>query len=121
MATGGDQVLGKKNEAKTLYKRVHYQCCFCEGKKVKRNAEYYCESCNVYYCQKCVTIHDVVPSMSKHVILDKSHFESDSGVRRLPSIPTERCADHPTKVVDMFCESHKEVGCETCMVTKHEG
>lgn len=121
MATGDGQVLGKKNTAiSSSDEYIDYRCCVCERKKVNRDAEHYCVSCQDYYCQKCVRIHDDVPSLSEHVILGKSHFKSISGVRRLPSIPTERCLDHPTKIVDIYCETHKEVGCGTCMATKHD-
>lgn len=121
MATGGGQVPGKKNTVKfTSEEYIDYHCCVCERKNIQRGAEKYCLSCEDYYCQKCVKIHEDVPSMSEHVFLGKSQFKSICSEHHSPSVPTEKCADHPGVIVDMFCETHKEAGCKTCMREKHD-
>lgn len=121
MATDNGQVPGKKRIVKsTELQHIDHHCCVCERKKAKRIAEHYCVSCQDFYCKKCVKIHVDVPSLSTHVILDKSSFKNVSRVRQLPSIPTERCVDHSSKIINMYCETHKEVGCGTCMEEKHD-
>lgn len=118
MAACGGQVPGKKTTAKiNSEEHTDYHCCVCEKKNIKRNAEHYCVSCHNYYCEICVKIHDDVPSLSQHVIFDKSNFQRGDQLR---SVPNERCADHPKTIVDMYCKTHKEAGCGTCMSTKHD-
>ncbi|WAQ95024.1 TRIM3-like protein [Mya arenaria] len=34
---------------------------------------------------------------------------------------SDRCRLHPTKMVEFFCENHVEIGCATCLITRHKG
>lgn len=93
-------------------------CCVCYRKDIRREASNYCVTCEEYYCKTCVNIHDDVPVLSNHAILQGRDFKGQGG-GKLPSIPTERCPDHGTKLIDMYCETHSEVGCTLCMEQKH--
>jgi hypothetical protein len=52
-------------------------------------------------------------------LLDKASFKSAGSTNELPAIPTERCAVHETKIIDMYCQKHDDVGCTTCMTLDH--
>lgn len=93
-------------------------CISCARKDKNIEADKYCIDCQDYYCCKCVKVHEVVPLLSDHVILDKDEFTS-STISTLPKSPTEQCGRHKHKHVDMYCESHDVVGCSTCMVVDH--
>lgn len=121
MATecGGD-VPGRKGVLSTdSVDQVDLHCGVCTKKKKRTEAVKYCVTCEDYYCEKCLDIHDLIPTSSAHVTVGKSDFSGVGKGAKLPPIPTERCGDHPAKIVDMICETHKQVGCATCMATQH--
>lgn len=94
-------------------------CSICALENRKTDAEKYCLQCQDYFCQKCVTIHDKLAILSGHVIIGRSDFGDLECRLKLPSIPTERCLKHTTKLMDMYCDTHDKVGCGTCMVLEH--
>ena len=120
MATRGD-VPGKKGDKERhSVDCVDYLCLICAEKNVNKEAVKYCVSCEGYYCEECVKLHDIIPTLAKHVIVGKSDFKGGCNGDKLPSVPTERCELHKLKIVDMMCKTHDQVGCATCMATKHK-
>ncbi|XP_053390769.1 uncharacterized protein LOC128553621 [Mercenaria mercenaria] len=61
----------------------------------------------------------MIPGLKGHTLLDNSNYKSSSLHAGLPAVPTERCSIHETKIVDMYCGNHDEVGCTTCMALSH--
>ncbi|XP_053381075.1 uncharacterized protein LOC123561306 [Mercenaria mercenaria] len=100
-------------------------CTMCEQKVRNREAEKYCVECGDYYCLSCAQVHDEVPSLKRHKILDKGKFPSRSITARSrsgktqPMAPTERCDRHSHHYIDMYCQNHDDVGCDTCMAVDH--
>lgn len=118
MANDGD-VAGRKVENDSLGE-FDFSCCACVKKNLKTEADKYCSNCLNYFCNECVKLHDMWPALSKHVILDKSEIGQFQNSTKLLQIPTQRCADHRTKIVDMYCKTHDQVGCTTCMALYHD-
>jgi hypothetical protein len=79
----------------------------------------YCVECQGYCCQSCVDTHSRFPGLKVHTLLDQSNDTVQGTLITLPTMPTERCATHTIKLVDMYCKDHDEVGCSTCMTLKH--
>jgi hypothetical protein len=98
---------------------VNIKCCVCLEEKRTREAEKYCCECKDYYCSSCVEIHQKVPSMKGHKILQKSDFKTLAHDGSLPSFPTRRCFLHIAEVVNMYCEDHDEVACASCIALSH--
>lgn len=124
MATGGGEISGRKagRHDQDSVDELDYLCCVCSKKHIRRQATKYCVNCQDYYCGECVQVHDVVPSLSEHVVVGESDFSRRASAGfKLPSVPTERCNEHTTKLIDMYCKNHDEVGCATCMTLKHDG
>lgn len=119
METGGAVGGRKESLEKHSDDQVDFLCCVCTKKNKRTEAVKYCVTCEDYYCNECVQLHEVVPALSGHVLVGKSDFRGKGTRKELPSVPTERCADHPAKIVDMYCETHDHVGCTSCMATKH--
>ncbi|XP_060591332.1 endophilin-A1-like [Ruditapes philippinarum] len=99
-------------------------CRICKRKGNNSEAEKYCLECQDYFCLKCVKVHEDVPSIMDHNILDKSQFPSDSakivGSRKtLSDKSIERCDKHSHNGIDMYCQIHDQVGCGTCMTLAH--
>ena len=34
---------------------------------------------------------------------------------------SECCRVHPSKLIEVFCDTHTEIGCSTCLLTRHKG
>jgi tripartite motif-containing protein 24 len=98
--------------------RIDKICIMCQQKDNNSEAEKFCIDCQDYYCLKCVKVHEKVPYLSDHEILDKDQFLS-SWSAYIPMAPTEQCGIHKHKHVDMYCENHDVVGCSTCMTLDH--
>jgi hypothetical protein len=90
----------------------------CKHKGRNKEADIYCTDCHDYYCSECVKFHEDIPALSGHNILDKSQVQQETRVG-LPVAPTEKFERHRFKPVDMYCQSHDDVGCSTCMVVDH--
>ncbi|XP_053390770.1 uncharacterized protein LOC128553622 [Mercenaria mercenaria] len=61
----------------------------------------------------------MIPGLKSHTLLDNSKYKSRGLPAGLPAVPTERCSTHETKILDMYCGNHDEVGCTTCMALNH--
>ncbi|XP_053390123.1 uncharacterized protein LOC128553041 [Mercenaria mercenaria] len=100
-------------------------CTMCKRKGRNSEAQKYCVECQDYYCLICVNVHEDVPSLSGHKILDKRQFPSGSvktrpgSSKHLPVAPTERCDRHVHNYIDMYCQNHNDVACGTCMAIDH--
>ncbi|XP_053376197.1 E3 ubiquitin-protein ligase TRIM71-like [Mercenaria mercenaria] len=115
-----EQVDGKKEtDNKNTTTVTEERCSVCTQKNRSNCAEKYCIECNDYYCNVCVTLHEEIPALSNHQLIEKKDFTSESGRLQLPSIPTERYRAHRTNTVDMYCIDHDTVGCHTCLSLGH--
>ncbi|XP_060587036.1 uncharacterized protein LOC132742315 [Ruditapes philippinarum] len=93
-------------------------CSMCKNKGTNTEGEKFCVDCHDYFCRNCVQVHNVVPVLVGHKVLDKSQVKSGTSIG-LPRAPTERCDRHSHKHIDMYCQNHDKVGCSTCMAVDH--
>ncbi|XP_060575747.1 uncharacterized protein LOC132733166 [Ruditapes philippinarum] len=99
-------------------KGIDIKCSACKQQNKSTGADKYCVDCQDYYCSECLKLHETLPALKKHKLLDTN----DDTIGQLLMIPTEKCERHHyTTTVDMFCQNHDEVGCTKCMVTDHSG
>lgn len=119
MAEGGEVPGSKAQPESNSNDECMLPCCVCIKNNIKTEADKYCTICLNYYCQKCVKLHDVVPALTGHAIVSKGEASQKIFGANVPSIPTKRCDEHDAKIVDMFCKTHGEVGCTTCITIKH--
>lgn len=96
-----------------------FSCSPCAETGRIRQAVKYCVQCQDYYCQACTDNHASFPALRRHTLLDKTYSVSSGRQTVLPSVPTERCKVHQTKIIDMYCPTHDDVGCTTCMALEH--
>ena len=94
-------------------------CSICAIENRRTDADRYCIQCQDYFCQLCVNIHEKLAILSGHEIIGKAELGAMGSAIKLPSIPTERCPRHKTKLLELYCETHDVVGCGTCMVLEH--
>ncbi|XP_060588069.1 uncharacterized protein LOC132743214 [Ruditapes philippinarum] len=93
-------------------------CSMCKNKGKNTEGEKFCVDCNDYFCRTCVQVHNEVPILVGHKVLDKSQLKSGTS-KGLPKVPAERCDRHSHKHIDMYCQNHDKVGCSTCMAVDH--
>ncbi|XP_060566010.1 uncharacterized protein LOC132725042 [Ruditapes philippinarum] len=91
-------------------------CSMCKNKGKNTEGEKFCVDCHDYFCITCVQVHNEVPVLVGHKVLDKSQIKTSKG---LPRASTERCDRHSHKHIDMYCQDHDNVGCSTCMAVDH--
>ncbi|XP_053398370.1 transcription intermediary factor 1-alpha-like [Mercenaria mercenaria] len=111
MASGGSEY--------TSDEIFNFKCSSCLANNRNREAAKYCVECQGYCCQSCADMIHMMPALKGHTLLDNSNYKSSSFHAGLPAVPTERCSSHETKIVDIYCGNHDEVGCTTCMALNH--
>ncbi|XP_060606538.1 uncharacterized protein LOC132758853 isoform X3 [Ruditapes philippinarum] len=93
-------------------------CSMCKNRGINTEGENFCIDCHDYFCINCVKVHNQVPVLASHKVLDKSQVKLGTS-KALPRAPAERCDRHSHKHIDMYCQNHDNVGCTTCMAIDH--
>ena len=90
------------------------KCVKCE----KRDPTCYCRSCG-FLCAKCKDIHSEWKEFSSHELVSLDQLTADATNLVPPVQKTLNCSKHPTKVLDLYCETCKEVICQYCVLKIH--
>lgn len=124
MATGKDE-----SSAILSGKITDFKCTACKKEGINREAEKFCSDCCDGYCATCIKVHQDVPSMCAHKIINQAKLQSRSSQtlstspQQSSEIPpaalTEKCDEHSQHLIDKYCQTHDEVGCATCMEIDH--
>ncbi|XP_053383607.1 transcription intermediary factor 1-beta-like [Mercenaria mercenaria] len=99
-----------------------FVCSPCNKKDRNTEAVKYCADCQEYLCGACVIHHNSFAVLAGHTLVGRSKSGNTSGadIKHLPSVPTERCTIHKTKLMDMFCADHDSIGCHVCFTSNHK-
>nr|XP_022345839.1 LOW QUALITY PROTEIN: tripartite motif-containing protein 55-like [Crassostrea virginica] len=90
----------------------HYLVCGTED--CQKNGQFYCNACHRPLCEQCRDEHQKSPKNKNHEIVIYRH--------RKHQLPVEKCQDHPTRNLDIFCRECKAPICSKCSTMKeHEG
>ena len=89
----------------------HYLVCGTED--CQENGQFYCNACHQPLCEHCRDEHQKSPRNKKHEIVLYRH--------RKQQLPVEKCEDHPTRTVDMFCRECQIPLCSKCSIMEHTG
>jgi len=99
---------------------VHQLCRFCEDESNARRADFICLSCGPHetICSSCLaTVHDVRRPVYKH-----HKVCSISDVVRQPVTEKSTCCKHPSKDMDLVCETcSSSIICSACVIENHDG
>ena len=77
----------------------------------------HCRTCEMFLCKKCLESHKSWPANKNHNVLsvvEMSHPESQEKMRK-----ELYCNKHEGKVLEIFCETCKELCCVHCMSSYH--
>ena len=90
---------------------VEYQCSVCETKSKVKNADNFCFDCLKYLCNTCLSYHNTLLEAHKVLPLDED---------TIPKILTEKCEQHPDKLIEYICQNHDAIICSTCREQDHK-
>ncbi|KAH3720503.1 hypothetical protein DPMN_063402 [Dreissena polymorpha] len=92
-----------------------FSCFTCQENDRNKEAEFYCEECSKFYCNKCVEHHNYL--YKKHAILGK---ENISQWPETDVVELEQCQEHRKEKLTIFCEDHSQILCHVCHVHNHQ-
>ncbi len=99
-----------KHEHKT---EVSAACSRCQDPAVN-----HCATCEMFMCEKCSELHDFWPSNKIHKVIsaqkvDNSESHEGNTKKKI------HCTKHEDKVLEIYCETCKELCCIRCMFSIH--
>nr|XP_022339912.1 uncharacterized protein LOC111134801 [Crassostrea virginica]XP_022339913.1 uncharacterized protein LOC111134801 [Crassostrea virginica] len=90
----------------------HYLVCGTED--CQENGQFYCNACHHSLCEQCRDEHKKSPNTKNHEIVLYRH--------RKHQLPVEKCKDHPTRNIDIFCKQCQIALCSKCStMEEHNG
>ena len=88
----------------------------------KRSAQcFYCFQCCVFWCEDCVTAHNIIRANNDHRVLAIKDFQDQDieDVLKRPAFCQKK--HHENEELKFFCKDCEVAICNTCVVTLHEG
>ena len=91
--------------------KVSATCLRCNDSAIS-----HCTTCEMFLCKKCLESHESWPANKNHVL----SVEEISNPKSQEKMKKEHyCNKHEDKVLEMFCETCKELCCINCMSSNH--
>ena len=90
----------------------------CEKCK-KRVATSFCRNCGKFICALCTQTHQEWEEFSSHEVITLDQLEGDVAQLVPPKKKVMFCSKHPTKELDLYCETCEELVCRDCTVRVH--
>ncbi|CAB4019298.1 tripartite motif-containing 2-like isoform X3, partial [Paramuricea clavata] len=78
----------------------------------------HCASCEIFLCKKCSELHDSWPANKNHNVL--SLQEVSNPEREVEMRSKLYCMKHKDKVLEIYCETCKELCCMLCLLLNHQ-
>jgi hypothetical protein len=78
----------------------------------------HCTSCEMFMCKKCSESHDTWPGNKNHNVL--SVQEVSNPEREVEMRSKLYCMKHKDKVLEIYCETCKEICCMLCLLLNHQ-
>ena len=102
----------------TLEKVKEPQRTQCEKCK-KRVSTSFCRNCGQFICTRCTETHQEWEEFSSHEVITLNQLEGDVARLVPPKKKVMFCSKHPTKELDLYCETCEELVCHNCTVRVH--
>ena len=82
---------------------------------------FYCFQCCFFWCEECITGHNIIRANKEHRVLAIKDFE-DQDIEDVLKRPAFcQIKRHENKALEFFCKSCKVAICNACALTEHEG
>ncbi|XP_022796515.1 E3 ubiquitin-protein ligase TRIM56-like, partial [Stylophora pistillata] len=94
------------------------KCRNCDKTRVQ---SFYCFQCCTFWCEECITVHNLLKANKDHRALALKDFEDQDieDVLKRPAFCSRQ--GHEKKELEFFCEKCEETVCSSCVVTAHDG
>lgn len=111
MAEGGTIQKRVPNDFVDSKYECNLPCSSCIQMNVQSEADRYCSDCLDFFCTNCIRkTHGVGSALARHDLV---------AIGNMPPAPTKKCNEHETMIIDMYCETHNEIGCTKCFILHH--
>ncbi|XP_060593823.1 uncharacterized protein LOC132748268 [Ruditapes philippinarum] len=105
--TGHDAVPGRVEEI---------LCKPCLNKDKYSVADKFCSACNEYQCTDCLNVHNMLPILKSHKLVNVSEVKTKQGTFDMKGL--DQCDQHH-KLLEFFCEDDDQLCCSTCAIVDH--
>ena len=94
------------------------KCGNCDEKSSENS---YCFQCCAFWCEKCVSGHNIIRSNKDHRVLAVKEFQDKDfeDVLKRPAFCTKQ--RHQKEELKYFCKDCEEAVCQTCVTLEHVG
>ena len=94
------------------------KCGNCDQKSPQT---FYCFQCCSFWCNDCITAHNIIRTNKGHRVLALKDFQEKDfmDVLKRPTFCQEQ--HHERKELEFFCKACERAVCHTCVVTLHQG
>ena len=94
------------------------KCGNCDKQRVE---SFYCFQCCSFWCDECITVHNLLRANKEHRVLALKDFEDQDieDVLKRPAFCSRQ--GHEKKELEFFCKKCQEAVCSSCAVTAHDG
>ena len=93
-------------------------CGPCKDDGETKEANYFCEPCNVHLCFDCRNDHKTFKATKNHSIVS-AHQPQRTGSASPKGAYRILCGCNQKQAVEVYCEMHDDVVCPTCKTVKH--
>ena len=94
------------------------KCGNCDKKSCH---SFYCFQCCVFWCDDCITAHNIIRANKEHRVLAIKDFQDQDieDVLKRPAFCQRK--HHETEELKFFCKNCTEPICNSCVATSHDG
>ena len=94
------------------------KCGNCDKRRVE---SFYCFQCCSFWCDECITGHNIIRANKEHRVLALKDFEDQDieVVLKRPAFCSR--SGHEKKELEFFCKKCQETVCSSCVITAHDG
>ncbi|CAH3109966.1 unnamed protein product [Pocillopora meandrina] len=94
------------------------KCGNCDKRRVE---SFYCFQCCSFWCDECITVHNLLRANKDHRVLALKDFgdqDIEDVLKRPAFCPRP---GHDKKELEFFCKKCEQAICNSCVVTTHDG
>jgi len=93
----------------------------CGNCDKKSSQSLYCFQCCTFWCDDCITGHNIIRANKEHRVLAIKDFQDQDIVEVLKRPAFCRKPGHEKKELEFFCKICEDSICNACALTDHEG
>ena len=102
-------------------KECNTTCVKCGNCDKKSSQSFYCFQCCAFWCDDCITAHNIIRANKEHRVLALKDFQDQDieDVLKRPAFCQQK--HHEKEELKFFCKDCKVAICNSCVATIHDG